>query len=146
MESSESFKAKKKAWIEARESFIDDIKQQVIKLCEEQKMEVDVEIRKRTCEQFQQPSEEEGLLSNVQFTKKVRPLSDDDFADKLKASKYYQDEDTGFLIPRVHPYYNLPHDLQMLILDVPADKIDGILDYIENHFPRFEDMELDEEY
>ena len=96
-------------------------------MLKEFEMEVDEKNRKRTREEANEPVEEQGMLTPKELAMAV-----------LHESKYYQDEDMGIVIPALHPYYNLPFKLQMLILDLPAEKLDECLDYIFKHAPDYD--------
>lgn len=107
------------------------VEENVNRLLQEYAMEVDKKTRKNFAEEANEPSEHQGWLSADEFA-----------AGAQQASKFYMDEDTGIQIPGVHPFYNLPVHVQLLILDLPAARLDNVLDYIDKNAPN-KDLEDD---
>ena len=124
---------KTKTFEQQQQDFNAHLEESVKALLADCKMDVDKKSRKRDVTEANEPSEAQGLLSNEQM------------ADMVKNSRFYQGEDDGLQIPELHPFYNLPITLQMLILDLPADRLDGCLDYIEKIAPKKETKDEDED-
>ena len=106
------------------EAFVNHVDTQVRQLLRDHEMEVEEKSRKRSIAEADEPSQVEGLL----------PLED---IDVITNSKFYEGEgdDGGINIPKLHPYFDLPVPLQMLILELPAKLFDQCLDYIEKEAP-----------
>lgn len=103
------------------------VERNVRNLLAEYAMEVEEKSRKRSVDEANAPAEEaesEGWMTA------------DEFAQAQAQSKFYMNEDDGIQIPGVHPFYNLPVDLQLMILDLPGSRLDDVLDYINRHAPK----------
>ena len=112
---------------EEQEEFNAHLQKSVIKILADYKMDVEERSRKRSVSEANEPSESQGLLSFAELV---------DMEKGVAHSKFYQGEDDGLQIPELHPYYNLPVSLQMMILDLPADKFDECLDHIASDAPK----------
>ena len=62
-------------------------------------------------------------------------LSAEELAEATKQCQFCVDEDDGIQIPGLHPFYNLPVHVQLLILDLTPHKLDPVLNHIASNTP-----------
>lgn len=112
---------------EEQAKFDAHVEANVTAMLKEYTMEVEEKSRKRKQEEANAMSEDEGWMTS------------EEFVAAQQESKFYMNEDDGIQIPGVHPFYNLPVNVQLMILDLPGKTLDDVLDYISKNAPQNSD-------